>query len=148
MRLSTKEGYLVIDMPGQLELYNSDDSISRITSQLTRWNFRLCAVHLSDSLYCSDAGKFVAVILSALSIMINLEVPQINVLSKADLLPTDLPYGVEFFQELPDLKYLLDLFGVNFLNCFYAVFLGKSSVCQVQNTLRKVMRSIRRIQFG
>lgn len=111
-RLSTKEGYLVIDMPGQLELYNSDDSISRITSQLTRWDFRLCAVHLSDSMYCQDAGKFVAVILSALSIMVNLEVPQVNVLSKADLMPTDLPYGVEFFQELPDLKYLIDLFGV------------------------------------
>jgi GTPase SAR1 family protein len=111
--LITKDGYLIIDMPGQLELYSSDDSISRITTQLTQWGFRLCAVHLSDSMYCSDAGKFVAVILSALSIMVNLEVPQINVLSKADLMPTDLPYNAEFFQELPDLKYLVDLFDVS-----------------------------------
>jgi len=110
-RLSTKVGYLVIDMPGQLELYNSDDSISRITSQLTKWGFRLCAVHLSDSMYCSDAGKFVAVILSALSIMVNLEMPQVNVLSKADLIPSDLPYSIDFFQELPDLNYLVDLFS-------------------------------------
>lgn len=118
-RLSTKEGYLVIDMPGQLELYNSDDSISRITAQLTRWDFRLCAVHLSDSMYCSDAGKFVAVILSALSIMINLEVPQVNVLSKVDLLPSDLPYNIDFFQELYDSKYLIDLFDVSSLTAHY-----------------------------
>ncbi|KAI6178313.1 GPN-loop GTPase 2 [Aphelenchoides besseyi] len=107
--IQSKEGYLIIDMPGQLELYNSDDSITKITRQLQAADCRLCAVHLSDSMYCSDAGKFVAVILSALSITINLELPQVNVLSKADLLPSDLPYNADYYRQLPDLKHLTDL---------------------------------------
>lgn len=108
-----KEGYLIIDMPGQLELYNSDDSITRLIQQFTKWDWRLCAVHLSDAVYISDAGKFVSIILAALSIMVNLEVPQINVLTKADLIdPNRLPYDFKFFEELPDTKYLADLLDV------------------------------------
>uniref|UniRef100_A0AC34R602 GPN-loop GTPase 2 n=1 Tax=Panagrolaimus sp. JU765 TaxID=591449 RepID=A0AC34R602_9BILA len=105
-----KEGYLIIDMPGQLELYNSDDSITRLIEQFGKWNWRVCAVHLSDAVFISDAGKFVSLILAALSIMINLEVPQVNVLTKADLIdPKKLPYDFSFFQELPDTKYLANL---------------------------------------
>uniref|UniRef100_A0A915DEX4 GPN-loop GTPase 2 n=1 Tax=Ditylenchus dipsaci TaxID=166011 RepID=A0A915DEX4_9BILA len=74
--------YLVIDMPGQLELYNSDDSITNVIQQFNRWQWRICAIHLSDALYASDPGKFISVVLCALSIMVNLEVAQINVLSK------------------------------------------------------------------
>jgi len=105
-----KEGYLIIDMPGQLELYNSDDTITKLIAQFTKWEWRLCAVHLSDSVFITDAGKFVSMILAALSIMINLEVPQLNVLTKADLIDTEkLPYEFKFFEELPDTQYLADL---------------------------------------
>ncbi|CAD5206661.1 unnamed protein product [Bursaphelenchus okinawaensis] len=106
-KLRGRKGYLVIDMPGQLELYNSDDSVRKIISQLTKWDVRLCALHLSDCMHCSDAGKFIAVVLSALSVMINLELPQVNVLSKIDLIPENLPFNLEFFEEVPDLKYLV-----------------------------------------
>ncbi|KAI1728895.1 ATP binding protein [Ditylenchus destructor] len=101
--------YLVIDMPGQLELYNSDRSISDIITTFGKWQWRLCAVHLSDSLYVSDPGKFISVVLCALSIMVNLEVAQVNVLSKVDLLSPDIPYNLEFFEQLPDLKQLVRL---------------------------------------
>uniref|UniRef100_A0A7E4UW17 GPN-loop GTPase 2 n=1 Tax=Panagrellus redivivus TaxID=6233 RepID=A0A7E4UW17_PANRE len=108
--LAKEASYLVIDMPGQLELYNSDDSITQIIQQFNKWDWRMCAVHLSDSVYIADPGKFVSVILAALSIMVNLEVAQINVLTKVDLLDEDrLPYDFEFFENLPDLKYLTDL---------------------------------------
>lgn len=100
-------------MPGQLELYNTDDSVAKIVRQLEKWGWRLCAIHLSDSVYCSDPGKFISVILSALSIMINLEMGQINVLSKTDLLSgQDLPYDFEFFEQLPDLKQIVRLLDV------------------------------------
>lgn len=107
---------MLLDMPGQLELYNSDDSIAKIVRQFDKWGWRFCAVHLSDSMYCSDPGKFIAVILSALSIMVNLEIGQINVLSKTDLLGRgeELPYGFDFFERLPDLKYLVHLLDVGF----------------------------------
>lgn len=53
-------------------------------------------------------------ILQIILLLVNLEVPQVNVLSKADLLSNDLPYNMEFFQELPDLKYIVDLFDVSY----------------------------------
>ena len=79
---------------------------------MEKWGHRLVAVHLSDSLYCSDASKFIAVVLAALSVMVNLEVPQLNVLSKMDLLSEDLPFDVEFFKQIPDLQKLADLLNV------------------------------------
>ena len=60
--------------------------------------------------------------------MINLEITQINVLSKMDLLPKDLPFRLDYFEELPDLKHLVDLLDVRFYyeilskNCFAKYF--------------------------
>lgn len=101
--------YVIIDMPGQMELYTSDDSVRKIIEQFGKWNSRLCAVHLTDSIYIADPGKFISVVLSALTIMINLETPQINVLSKSDLIPKDAPFSPDYFELLPDLRYLVDL---------------------------------------
>lgn len=44
------------------------------------------AVHLVDSHYCSDPGKFVSVLLTSLATMVQVELPHINVLSKIDLI--------------------------------------------------------------
>ncbi|VDN03719.1 unnamed protein product [Thelazia callipaeda] len=110
LKLSHMEGYLLMDFPGQLELYSNDDCITSIIHSMEKWGYRLVAVHLSDSLYCSDIGKFISVLLSALSVMINLECTQINVLSKQDLLRIDdLPYNFDFFEQLPDVQRLTDL---------------------------------------
>jgi hypothetical protein len=46
---------------------------------------QLAAVHLVDALHCADAGRFVAAALLSLQTMLQLELPHINVLSKADL---------------------------------------------------------------
>jgi len=108
-RLEQYKGfYLVIDMPGQLELYCSTDSIQRTAQQFSKWHWQICAVHFSDSTYVNDVGKFVGVVLSSLSAMINLEMPQLNVLSKVDLLPDDAPFRLDYFEELPNLRYLTD----------------------------------------
>lgn len=81
---------------------------------MEKWGHRLVAVHLSDSLYCTDAGKFIAVVLAALCVMVNLELPHLNVLSKMDLLGEDsLPYDIGFFKQLPDLQRLADLLNVS-----------------------------------
>uniref|UniRef100_A0A0N5CBU7 GPN-loop GTPase 2 n=1 Tax=Strongyloides papillosus TaxID=174720 RepID=A0A0N5CBU7_STREA len=111
-QLETLDHYLIIDMPGQLELYATHDDVKNIVKEMEKWGLRLCAVHLSDSLYATDPSKFISVLCSALAIMVNLEMPQVNVLSKVDLLKEDdedLPYSWDFFERLPDLKYLADL---------------------------------------
>lgn len=47
---------------------------------------QLVAVHLVDSHYCSDPGKFISVLLTSLSTMVQVELPHVNVLSKVDLM--------------------------------------------------------------
>jgi hypothetical protein len=42
-------------------------------------------VQLVDSHYCSDASKFISVLVTSLSTMLQLALPHINVLSKIDL---------------------------------------------------------------
>uniref|UniRef100_A0A0N4ZWV0 GPN-loop GTPase 2 n=1 Tax=Parastrongyloides trichosuri TaxID=131310 RepID=A0A0N4ZWV0_PARTI len=110
-KLQNFDHYLIIDMPGQLELYATHDDVKNIIKELERFGIRLCSVHLSDSLYATDPSKFISVLCSALAIMVNLEMPQVNVLSKVDLLKNDdeLSYSWDFFERLPDLKYLTDL---------------------------------------
>ena len=47
---------------------------------------QLVAVHLVDSHYCSDPGKFISIVLTSLSTMVQIELPHINILSKVDLM--------------------------------------------------------------
>ncbi len=58
----------------------------QLVDQLHKWNFRLCGVFLLDCQFLVDTGKYFAGSLAALSAMVTLELPHINVLSKMDLL--------------------------------------------------------------
>ena len=58
----------------------------QIVDQLQKWNFRLCGVFLLDSQFLIETSKFFAGAMTALSAMVVLELPHINVLSKMDLL--------------------------------------------------------------
>merc|ERR1712071_563893 len=71
--------------------------------------FRLCCVQLVDSHYCSDAGKFISVLLTSLTSMLQIELPQVNVLSKIDLVEQHgkLQFGLDFYTDVLDLEYLL-----------------------------------------
>lgn len=102
--------YFLFDCPGQVELYTHHNSVKNIAEQLGKQDFRLCAVHLVDSHYCSDPGKFIAVLLTSLTTMLQVELPHVNVLSKADLIEKQgkLQFNVDFYTEVLDLKFLLD----------------------------------------
>jgi GTPase SAR1 family protein len=77
--------YLVIDCPGQAELYTTHDSLSQLLVPLCKaLDLRLVALHLVDAHHCSDPAKFIAGSLLALQAMTRLELPHINVLSKSD----------------------------------------------------------------
>ena len=39
---SVQDNYLVIDCPGQVELYTHNQSVKEITEMLTKWNIRVC----------------------------------------------------------------------------------------------------------
>jgi hypothetical protein len=71
---------------GQIELYTHFPIMRRICDCLQRMHFRICGVYLLESQFIEDNSKFFAGVMSAMSAMISLEIPHINVLSKMDLL--------------------------------------------------------------
>lgn len=85
----TEEYLIIIDMPGQIELYTHIPVVPTLVKHLTRFgalNVNLCAAYLLESTFIVDRAKYFAGTLSAMSAMIMLEVPHVNILSKMDLL--------------------------------------------------------------
>merc|ERR1719489_30784 len=71
-----------------------------------QWNFRICGIFLIDSQFMVDGAKFLSGSMAALSAMINLELPHINVLSKVDLLSAEAKKQLDCYLE-PDTLTLL-----------------------------------------
>lgn len=86
---SVTEEYLIIfDMPGQIELYTHVPilpALVRFLSQPGALDIRLCAAYLLEATFVVDRAKFFSGTLSAMSAMMLLEVPHLNILSKMDL---------------------------------------------------------------
>ncbi|CAO1632699.1 unnamed protein product [Jaminaea pallidilutea] len=98
------EAYVVLDLPGQVELSTNHPSLTRIVQRLDKEaQMRLVAVHLLDSTHILDPSRYVALLLLSLRAMLHLELPHINVLTKLDLLgPTSggqLPFPLEFYTD-------------------------------------------------
>ena len=103
--------YLLFDVPGQVEVFTHCTFISSIVAKLTLRNVRLCSVQLIDAHHCVDPYKFIGSALLAMTTMIRLELPAVNVLSKIDLLKkneTILPFNLDYFTDVMDLTRLLD----------------------------------------
>lgn len=81
-----EDDYILFDCPGQIELYTHIPVMRQIVDTLRNWNFNLCAIFTVDSQFMIEASKFVSGVLSALSTMITLEIPHVNVMTKIDLL--------------------------------------------------------------
>ncbi|CAG5095116.1 Similar to GPN3: GPN-loop GTPase 3 (Bos taurus) [Cotesia congregata] len=78
--------YIIFDCPGQLELYSHMSVIKKLIGMLESINFRLCGIFLLDSQFMVDSAKFLSGTMAALSVMVNLEIPHLSILSKTDLL--------------------------------------------------------------
>ena len=83
---SYEDDYLIIDCPGQIELYTHVPLLPRFTSYLsTHLNFRTSAVYLIDSQFMQDKSKFFAGVMSAMSCMLSLGISMVCLMSKMDL---------------------------------------------------------------
>ncbi|OBZ77264.1 GPN-loop GTPase 2 [Grifola frondosa] len=100
--------YILFDLPGQVELSTNHLSVKNIVHKLTKSGYRLAAVHLCDAHYVTDASKYISVLMLALRVMLHLELPHVNVLSKVDLIQQygDLDFNLDFYTEVQDLSYL------------------------------------------
>jgi len=82
----------------------------RVVDQLQNWNFRVCGIFLVDAQFCVEQSKFLSGMLTALSSMIQLEIPFIHVLSKVDLLSKHDKKRLKKYFILVVFLFLLNLF--------------------------------------
>ncbi|KAK6634204.1 hypothetical protein RUM44_004812 [Polyplax serrata] len=100
------DDYILFDCPGQIELYTHMNTMKDLVSLLERWGFRLCVVFLMDAQFMVDGAKFISGTMAALSVMVNLELPHVNIISKMDQLKKFQKTQLDGFLE-PDPHYLL-----------------------------------------
>jgi len=79
-----EDDYVVLDCPGQVELYSHLPIMHNLAAQLSMWGYRACSVYLLDALFVMEPSKFISGCLLSLSSMIQLELPHINVITKCD----------------------------------------------------------------
>ena len=81
-----KEGYVLVDTPGQMELFvfrRSGEAILRLLTQ-----DRAAVVFLMDATLSTSPSSFLSQVFLAVSVLCRIKLPQINALNKADLLST------------------------------------------------------------
>ena len=80
------DDYLIIDCPGQIELYTHVPLLPRLADYLAvNMNFRLSATYLIDSQFMQDKSKFFAGVMSAMSCMMSLGISMLCLMRKMDL---------------------------------------------------------------
>jgi hypothetical protein len=130
--------YVVLDCPGQVELYTHHAGMRKIVQSIVKWGYQLCVVNLVDSHHCSDPAKFVSVLLVCLASMCHLELPHVNILSKIDIIEQcgPLAFGLEFFTDVLDLQYLLELLDSDPFSGRYIAL--NRAICEMVETYNQV----------
>jgi GTPase SAR1 family protein len=85
---SIEANYVIVDTPGQIELFAYRDS-GRLISNLITGNNKSVAIFLMDSFLAREPMSFVSLLLLSSSVKFRLYMPLINVVSKIDLLNND-----------------------------------------------------------
>lgn len=80
-----EEDVVLVDTPGQIELFAFRDSVRALLSIITDNNPSV-NVFLMDSVLSKEKNGFLSIILLASSVRVRMNMPQIDVFSKADLL--------------------------------------------------------------
>ncbi|KAJ4504016.1 hypothetical protein HRR83_007682 [Exophiala dermatitidis] len=106
------DDYVLFDCPGQVELFTHHDSLRKIFMKLAKEaGYRLVVVNLVDSYCLTLPSLYVSTLLLCLRSMLQLDMTQLNVLTKIDNLAKypPLPFNLDFYTEVQDLSYLLPL---------------------------------------
>ena len=83
---SIRANYVLIDTPGQMELFAFRESGPQILRMMLG-DFRSVAVFLIDAVFASNPASLASSVFLAFSTRLRLSLPQVMVISKSDLLP-------------------------------------------------------------
>lgn len=118
--------YLIFDCPGQVELFTSNGTLFKIFQKLSKkFDLRLCVVNLVDSIYITSPSKYISIVLLSLRSMLMMDLPQINVISKIDMLANYgnkedlLPFRLDYYTEVQQLDYMQPLIEIESENTGY-----------------------------
>lgn len=109
-KLVSEKNYLIFDCPGQVELFTHHSSLYKIFKRMVKLcKLRLCVVALVDCIQLTSPSNYMSSLLLTLRSMLQLDLPQVNVISKIDMLLNygELPFRLDYYTEVQDLKYLL-----------------------------------------
>ena len=81
-----EDDVIFIDCPGQIELYTHLDVFSLIIKKFEYHNFKIATVFCLDAQFLTDCDKFMGGVLAALSCMVKIELPHLNVMTKIGLI--------------------------------------------------------------
>jgi len=104
------EAYFIFDLPGQAELYTHHTMVRDLLDRLDKEGLQLCSVFLCETHLANDPGKYISATMLALSSMLQLSTPHVNLLSKIDLMDKYDSYQMplNFYTDVLDLDYLID----------------------------------------
>jgi GTPase SAR1 family protein len=77
--------YILLDCPGQVELYSHLPVMHDLANLLQSWGIRVVCIYLLDALFALEPSKFISGCMLSLSCMLQLELPHINVITKCDI---------------------------------------------------------------
>lgn len=102
-----EDDYILFDCPGQIELYTHLPVMKQLVEQLQQWEFRVCGVFLVDSQFMVETFKFISGVMAALSAMVIIEIPQVNIMTKMDLLSPKAKKEIEKYLD-PDMYSMME----------------------------------------
>ncbi|KAF7659364.1 hypothetical protein LDENG_00299150 [Lucifuga dentata] len=92
-----EDDYILFDCP----------VMKQLVEQLQQWEFRVCGVFLVDSQFMVESFKFISGVMAALSAMVALEIPQVNIMTKMDLLNSKAKKEIEKYLD-PDMYSMIE----------------------------------------
>ncbi|ABM79997.1 ATP/GTP-binding protein [Hyperthermus butylicus] len=101
---STRVNYVLIDTPGQMELFAFRDTGPYLLREIIG-EHRAVTVFIVDAVFASNPRSLASSLLLALSTRLRLGLPQVNAISKADLLKPEQMESIEEQLNSPDTLY-------------------------------------------
>nr|UXY87663.1 purine nucleotide-binding protein [Cryptomonas curvata] len=92
------EDHFILDLPGQIELYSHNSLMKELSIYLNyKCNLNIVGLFIIDCQFITDIGKFFSGTITALTLMLSLDIPHYNILNKMDLLKNSPKKVIEKF---------------------------------------------------